>query len=444
MSNRSGGAVSRQKPEQKSKTKIISPKERENWSKEKKSEKKKKGEKKKKTTAPETIAGKSAEDPRLECPIAGRCGGCTYIKETYSEQLKEKEQVVKRLLKGICKTEPIVGMDDPFHYRNKVNAAFARRRDGTVISGIYEEGTHRVIPVESCRIEDEKADQIIGTVRKLLKSFKITVYNENSGYGLLRHAMVRSGFATGEIMLVLVAVSPVFPSKNNFVRALRKEHPEISTIILNINDRNTSMVLGNRNITLYGRGYIEDVLCGCTFRISPSSFYQVNPVQTEKLYTLAVEMAGLTGRERVIDAYCGIGTIALIAARNAGQVIGVELNQDAVRDAIQNAKRNEIGNVRFYQGDAGAFMVQMAQQDEHADVVFMDPPRAGSDEAFLASLQKLGPEKIVYISCNPETLARDLKILVKRGYEVKRAVPVDMFGWTGHVETVALLTRKAR
>lgn len=384
------------------------------------------------------------QEQRLACENSGRCGGCVYIHETYREQLMEKERTVRKLLKDVCRTEPIIGMEYPFHYRNKVNASFSRRRDGTIISGIYEEGTHRVIPVENCKIEDEKADQIIGSVRELLKSFKITIYNENSGYGLLRHAMVRRGFATGEIMLVLVVTSPVFPSKNNFVRALRKKHPEITTVVLNINDRDTSMVLGDRNITLFGRGYIEDVLCGCTFRLSPSSFYQVNPVQTERLYTLAVEMAGLTGKERVIDAYCGIGTISLIAARRAKEVIGVELNKDAVRDAVQNAKRNEIGNARFFQGDAGAFMTGMAAQGERADVVFMDPPRAGSDEAFLSSLEKLGPRRIVYISCNPETLARDLKWLKRRGYEAKRAVPVDMFGWTGHVETVALLTRKAR
>lgn len=203
------------------------------------------------------------------------------------------------------------------------------------------------------------------------------------------------------------------------------------------------MVLGERNITIYGKGYIEDELCGCTFRISPSSFYQVNPVQTEKLYGKAVEFAGLTGKERVIDAYCGIGTIGLIVAKHAKEVIGVELNKDAVRDAGINAKRNGSKNFRAFQGDAGAFMVQMATEGEKADVVFMDPPRAGSDEAFLSSVVKLGPKKVVYISCNPETLARDLRYLVKKGYEAVRAVPYDMFAWTEHVETAVLLTRKA-
>ena len=194
-------------------------------------------------------------------------------------------------MKDICSVEPIIGMKNPYHYRNKVNAAFAHRRDGSIVSGVYEEGTHRIVPVDECLIEDQTADAIIRDIRGLLKSFKIKVYNEDSGYGLLRHVMVRRGFASGEVMVVLVCASPIFPSKNNFVKALRKLHPEITTVILNVNDKKTSMVLGERNITLYGKGFIEDTLCGCTFRLSPASFYQVNPVQTEKLYQKAIKMA---------------------------------------------------------------------------------------------------------------------------------------------------------
>ena len=298
------------------------------------------------------------------------------------------------------------------------------------------------MPVESCLIEDEKADAIIRDVRGLLKSFKIKVYNEDSGYGLLRHVMVRTGFTSGQIMVVLVCASVVFPSKNNFVKALRKLHPEITTVVLNVNDRKTSMVLGERNLVLYGKGYIEDQLCGYTFRISPSSFYQVNPVQTEILYQKAIEMAQLTGKERVIDAYCGIGAIGIIASKHVKEVISVELNKDAVKDAITNSKINGIKNVRFYQGDAGKFMVNMAERKESVDVVFMDPPRAGSDEAFLSSIVRLKPKKVVYISCNPETLARDLKYMEKNGYKAVKAVPVDMFSWTGHVETVVLLSQQ--
>ena len=267
------------------------------------------------------------------------------------------------------------------------------------------------------------------------------IYNEDSGYGLLRHVMVRTGFASGEIMVVLVCVSPVFPSKNNFVKALRKLHPEITTIVLNVNDRTDSMVLGKRDIVLFGRGYIEDELCGCTFRISPQSFYQVNPVQTKNLYEKAISLAGLTGNERVLDAYCGIGTIGLIASRDAREVISVELNPDAVRDAVTNAKRNQIKNVSFYQNDAGAFMVFMAEKGEKADVVFMDPPRAGSDEAFLSSVVTLSPKKVVYVSCNPETLARDLRYLTKHGYKAEEAWGYDMFAWSEHVESIVLLSK---
>lgn len=375
------------------------------------------------------------------CPVAKKCGGCSWQGISYEEQLKKKQKQIRKLLKDICLVEPIIGMKNPYHYRNKVNAAFAHRRDGSIVSGVYEEGTHRIVPVDECLIEDQTADAIIRDIRGLLKSFKIKVYNEDSGYGLLRHVMVRRGFASGEVMVVLVCASPIFPSKNNFVKALRKLHPEITTVILNVNDKKTSMVLGERNITLYGKGFIEDTLCGCTFRLSPASFYQVNPVQTEKLYQKAIKMAKLQGEEKVIDAYCGIGTIGLIASSHVKEVISVELNKDAVKDAIINAKRNGIKNVKFYQGDAGKFMVNLAGQGKKVDVVFMDPPRAGSDEAFLSSVIKLAPEKVVYISCNPETLARDLKYLTKHGYEAKSAVPVDMFGWTEHVETVCLLSK---
>ncbi|MDO5799330.1 MAG: 23S rRNA (uracil(1939)-C(5))-methyltransferase RlmD [Eubacteriales bacterium] len=375
------------------------------------------------------------------CPVHGRCGGCQLLDIPYEEQLKQKQIQVTKLLKPYCPTEKIIGMEDPFHYRNKVHAVFGHKKDGTVISGIYQEGTHFIVPVDDCLIEDQKADAIIRDIRGLLKSFKIKTYNEDTGYGLFRHVLIRTGYHSGQIMVVLVLGSPILPSKNNFVKALRKLHPEITTIVLNVNGQKTSMILGEKETVLYGKGYIEDELCGKTFRISSKSFYQVNPVQTEKLYGKAIELAGLTGKERVIDAYCGIGTIGLIASDKAKEVISVELNQDAVRDAIVNAKRNGIKNVRFYHNDAGVFMRQMAEAGEHADVVFMDPPRSGSDEKFLSSVLTLKPEKIVYVSCEPTTLARDLKYLTKHGYKAVRAVPFDMFPATEHVETVCLLSK---
>ena len=375
------------------------------------------------------------------CPVSRRCGGCQYLDIPYEEQLKKKQAQMQALLGRFCKVYPIKGMDNPFHYRNKVHAVFGHRK-GEIISGVYEAGTHNLVPVESCMIEDEKADEIIGTIRGMLKSFKIKTFDEDTGYGLLRHVLIRRGFVTNEIMVVLVTASPVFPSKNNFVKALRKKYPQITTVVLNVNDKKTSMVLGERDIVIYGKGYIRDTLCGCTFRISPQSFYQVNPVQTEILYKTAIEYAGLGRKETVIDAYCGIGTIGLVAAKRAKNVIGVELNPDAVRDARINAKENKITNARFYQGDAGEFMENMAENGEHADVVFMDPPRTGSDKKFMSSVIKLNPSRIVYISCGPETLARDLEYLTKHGYDVRKIQPVDMFSFTDHCENICLLTKK--
>lgn len=376
------------------------------------------------------------------CPVAKQCGGCKWINQPYEEQLKEKEQWLAGLLKPFCKPDPIIGMQQPYHYRNKVHAAFGEDRKHNPISGIYEEKSHRIVPVDSCLIENETADKIIVSIRGLLKSFKIRPYNEDTGYGLLRHVLIRTGYVTGQVMVVLVLASPIMPSKNNFVKALRKLHPEITTIVINVNNRGTSMVLGEKEQVIYGKGYIEDVLCGKTFRISPKSFYQVNPPQTERLYAKALEFADLQGTEVVVDAYCGTGTIGMIASDKAKQVIGVELNKDAVRDAIANAKQNNISNIRFYNNDAGKFLVDMAEQQAKADVILMDPPRAGSDEAFLSSVVKVKPEKVVYISCNPETLVRDLKYLTKKGYAVKKAVGVDLFPFTEHVESVVSLVRK--
>lgn len=377
----------------------------------------------------------------MKCNISKKCGGCQFQGIPYKEQLKKKQKKEQSLLGAYGKVCPIIGMENPYYYRNKVHAVFDRDRKGNIISGIYEEGTHRVVPVENCLIEDEKSQEIIRTIRGMLKSFKIRTYDEDTGYGLLRHVLIRRGFSTGEIMVVLVTGSPIFPSKNNFVKALRKAHPEITTVVLNVNDRQTSMVLGDREKPIFGPGFIKDRLCGCMFRISPKSFYQVNPVQTERLYKKAIRLADLKGKEKVLDAYCGIGTIGMIASKQAKEVIGVELNRDAVRDAIGNAKGNGVKNIRFYQADAGEFMVAMAEQGEKMDVVFMDPPRAGSDEAFLQSVVKLAPKKVVYISCNPETLARDLGYLTKKKYKVTKICPVDMFPFTDHCEVITCLQR---
>lgn len=381
------------------------------------------------------------EKTKSLCRVSKKCGGCQWIDVPYAEQMKRKQAMLTKLLKPYVKPEQIIGMEEPFHYRNKVHAVFGMSKKGPV-SGIYKAGTHEIIPVDSCMIENEKADAIIRTIRSLLGSFKIKTYNENTGYGLLRHVLIRIGHNSKEIMVVLVLVSPILPSKNNFVKALRKEHPEITTIVVNVNDKRTSMVLGDKEQVIYGKGYITDTLCGKTFRISSRSFYQVNQAQTEVLYRKAIEYAGLTGKETVLDAYCGTGTIGILTSDYAKQVIGVELNKDAVKDAIANAKANHAENVWFYQQDAGKFMVQMAEQGGKVDVVLMDPPRTGSDEAFLSSLVRLAPDNVVYVSCNPKTLVRDLEYLTKHGYRAVKAVGVDMFAMTEELEAVCLLRKK--
>ena len=377
-----------------------------------------------------------------QCPNFKKCGGCQYLDVPYEKQLEKKQRELTALLKPFCKVNSIVGMEHPFHYRNKVHAVMVRDRKGNIISGVYKEGTHKVLPVETCLIEDERADAIIQTIRKLLPSFKMKVYDEDTGYGFLRHVLVRTAHKTGEVMVVMVTASPVFPSKNNFVKALRKVHPEITTVVQNVNNRGTSMVLGDKEHVLYGPGFVVDELCGRKFRISSRSFYQINPVQTERLYNLAIEAAGLTGKETVVDAYCGIGTISLVAAGKAGNVIGVELNQDAVRDAVMNARMNQIKNVRFYNNDAGKFMVQMASEGARADVVFMDPPRSGSTEEFIHAVAILAPRRVVYVSCSPETLARDLALFKKEGYQAVEAWAVDMFPMTSHTDCVVGMQRK--
>lgn len=376
------------------------------------------------------------------CPVAGKCGGCQLQNMTYERQLGFKEAKVVKLLGKYSHVDNIIGMEHPFHYRNKVQAAFGSTRGGKIISGVYQSKSHRIVCIDRCRIEDRKADEIIVTIRSMMPKYRMTAYNEDRGTGFLRHVLVKRGFKSGEIMVVLVTGTVVFPGKNAFIKELLEIHPEITTIVQNINNSDTSMVLGETEKVLYGKGHIKDSLCGCVFGISPKSFYQINPIQTEKLYNKAMEFANLTGKETVIDAYCGIGTIGIVAAKKAKQVIGVEVNRDAVHDAIANAKLNDTKNIRFYCADAGEFMVDMASNGEKADIVFMDPPRAGSDKTFLSSVVTLSPKKIVYISCNPETQARDLSFLVRNGYKVRKIQPVDMFPHTAHVETVCLLGRE--
>lgn len=375
------------------------------------------------------------------CPYAKKCGGCQLQNMDYPRQLKYKQAKVISLLGKFHRVNNIIGMDKPYHYRNKVQAAFGLTRSGKIVSGVYQASSHRIVNVDSCMTEDKKADEIIVAIRKMLPDFKIMPYNEDSRKGFLRHVLVKRSFSTNQIMVVIIGANPIFPQKGKITKALLKKFPEITTIVFNINPYRTSMLLGEREEVLFGSGYIEDELCGLKFRISPKSFYQINAYQTETLYNTAIEYANLSENDIVLDAYCGTGTIGLVASKRAKAVIGVELNKDAVKDAKVNARINGIENARFFNADAGEFMVEMANEGERVDVVFMDPPRAGSDKKFLTSLLKLSPEKIVYISCNPETQKRDLFTLTKGGYKVRKIQPVDMFPHTNHVETVVLMTK---
>ena len=361
---------------------------------------------------------------------------------SYQEQIRIKQRSVEKLLKPFCPVLPAVKMEDPFRYRNKVHAVFGRRRDGKVISGTYEKGSHRIVPLDTCLIDDTEADAIIRTVRELVISFGYQIFDEDTGRGLIRHVLVRVGKNSGQILVVLVTSSPVLPSKKDFVRALTQKHPSIRSVVLNVNARKTSMVLGDKEVVLYGPGYIEDQLCSLTFRISSRSFYQVNTVQTRLLYETAVEFAQLTGKEKVFDAYCGIGTIGMTAASKAIAVLGVERNPNAVSNAKANARLNHIANMQFVCADATEYMEKLAGRHEKCDVLFLDPPREGTTPSFIRAAAKMKPSRIVYISCNPVTLARDLGQFEKAGYKAAKARPVDMFPQTEHCESVVKLLRR--
>ena len=387
------------------------------------------------------VEEKSKDRVVPKCSYFYQCGACQLQHLSNKGQAKFKQSYVEKLMNPYGKVNEILSMEDPYFYRNKVHSTVAYDQNKKIISGIYEENTHRVIPIEQCIIQGKPADDIIASIQKLMKSFKMRPYDEDTEEGFLRHILVKTGFVSKEVMVVLVVSSQVFPGKNNFVKALLKEHPEVTTIVMNINNRKTSVVLGITEKVLFGKGYIEDTLCGFVFQVSPKSFYQINPVQTEVLYGTAIEMAKLNGNEVVLDAYCGIGTISLIVSSKVKSVIGVELNKDAVADATRNAKRNKVTNTSFYNDDAGNFMVDLATKKQNIDTVFMDPPRSGSDEKFLSSLIKLGPKQVIYISCNPTTQERDLRYLTKHGYTVTEIQPVDMFPQTFHVECVVRLIK---
>ncbi len=374
------------------------------------------------------------------CKYAKKCGACQLSNMSYEEQLSFKMANEIKLLKRFGKIEEIIGMDNPYFYRNKSQYAFGTFR-GKTVAGVYQSSTHNIVDIDSCLLTDERADQVFTVVKKLLKSFKLKPYDEKTGQGFLRHLLVKTGFKSGETMVVLVTAVREFPKKRSFVNALVKNCPFITTVIQNVNGKFTSMVLGSASEVLFGSGKITEELCGMKFRISPKAFYQINPAQTEILYGKVLEFADFNGTEEIIDAYCGTGTIGLIASGSVRSVTGVEINKDAVNDAKENARLNGVRNIRFFSEDAGKFMTELAKNGHKTDAVIMDPARAGADTAFLSSLVSLSPEKVIYVSCCPETLARDLHYLIKNGYKARKIQPVDMFPHTSHVETVVLMAK---
>lgn len=374
------------------------------------------------------------------CPNYKKCGGCQLQNLEYDEQLSFKQAKMIKLLGRYCHIDEIIGMENPTNYRNKLQTAYSFR-NGHIYSGIYQSSTKKIVGIDHCLLEDEYSQKIAKTVLKLLTQLKIKAYDLRTERGFFRHVLVRRAFNTNEFMVVLVTAKGDFPHKEEFTSELLRQNRKITTVVWNINDSQTPLFLGEKSEILFGEGYITDKLLGLSFRISPKSFYQVNPVQTEKLYSVAKEYASLSGKERVLDAYCGIGTIGLCMSDKAGEIIGVEVNSDAVKDAIKNAEINGVKNARFFNEDAGEFMEKCARNGEKIDVVITDPPRAGCSKKFLDSVLSLSPEKIVYISCNPETLARDLFAL-RKNYKVEKIQPVDLFPYTNHIETVVCLKNK--
>ncbi len=393
------------------------------------------------------IAWLKKSDQRLKapCSIYHECGGCLLQHIPYETQLEMKTNYVKQ-----CFAEyylptstilPTIGMKNPYHYRNKVQMVISEKGK-RILSGFYEENTHRVVNISDCYIQDEVANSIVNTCKALFSEQKIKPYDEDKKTGLIRHIMVKRSQSTEQVLVVIVTSEEKFPGRHNFVQALRTKHPNITSIVQNINPRKTSVVLGDFERVLFGKGYIVDEMMSMKFMISSKTFYQVNSFQTEKLFSKAMELAKLNPTDTLLDAYSGVGTIGLLMSSLVKKVYAVEINPDSIKNAIQNAKLNQVKNVYFAKSDAVDYITKLINDQISIDVVVVDPPRMGLDPAFVEALKQLNPKKIIYISCDPSTLARDVSRLDLTKYEIKRIQPIDMFAQTNHVETVCLLARK--
>lgn len=380
-----------------------------------------------------------------QCSVYKKCGGCQLQHLSYEGQLEQKRKLVEDSLKRIGKIEDVVihstiGMENPWRYRNKSQVPIAER-EGGLIAGFYAKGSHDVIKMDQCLIQQEKSDHVVQIVRRIAEELGMSAYNEERHEGILRHVVSRVAVNTGQLMLVLVTTKKEFPQKDQLIQRIVKEIPDLTSLIQNINEERTNVILGLHSITLWGQAVIYDTIGDIQFSISPRSFYQVNPEQTKVLYEKALEYADLTGNEEVIDAYCGVGTISLFLAKKAKHVYGVEIVADAIKDAKGNAQLNDIHNVTFEAGAAEEMIPKWQKQGIKADVVVVDPPRKGLESSLIDTIIELQPEKIVYVSCDSGTLARDLRLLEDGGYKTLEVQPVDMFPQTMHVESVAKLER---
>ena len=394
---------------------------------------------------PASLAEISPYRREPHCDLYNVCGGCQLLHLDYQEQLRFKEKTVSEALRRIGGTamqvRPIIGMETPWRYRNKIQVPFGVKNSG-IAAGYYGKRSHDIIDMKSCLLQRTSGDLVINTIRRIMEDLEIPAYNEKNHSGLVRHVLGRQSFSNDNLLIVIVTNGRSFPRKDQFIAALRDAIPGIVGIVQNINTGRTNIILGAEEITLWGEPWLWDNLGGFNFKISPGSFFQINPLQTEALYEKVVEYAALTGSETVFDLYCGIGTISLFLAHGAGRVIGVELDAAAVEDAKENVKVNGIGNVDFYEGAAEKIVPYLYKNGNRADVAVVDPPRKGCAADLLETMTVMQPQRIVYVSCNPATLARDLGFLKQNGYFPREAQAVDMFPQTTHVETVVWLQRK--
>jgi len=379
------------------------------------------------------------------CPWFNECGGCQLQHIPYSKQLEIKTGHIKNLMEAAGLNQnlclPCIGMKEPYHYRNKAQMVISEK-NRKVMAGFFEENTHQVVNVDHCPIQNNQANAIIKTCRTLFQKQKIQPYDEDRDFGLIRYVLVRTGYETGQILVIIVTAREMFPGRNNFIKALREAHPEVTSIVQNVNPRHTSIVLGDFERVLYGKGSIEDLLLGKRFLISARTFFQINHKQTEIMYKKALELAKPKPDDIIVELYSGVGAIGIIFSGHVKKVIGVELNRESVKNAMQNVRMNQVRNVKFYAADAKNFLSDYLAQGEKAGIMIVDPPREGLDTAVIEAIIALKPEKLCYLSCNPETLIRDLRRLVDADYEFRQVQPIDMFPQTSHVESVVMLVRK--